>query len=270
MRSVVASVLLYAVLLAPASASAQYQGRPFSDPATGEVYHVEVAAAYWKASPDLTVSSEGLGIPGSDIDLVSDFGLVNKSFGELRIVLRPATKHKFRVNYLPAKYTAEATVTKEFVFNGIRYTVGLPISTEFEWTNWRFAYEYDFLYRDRWFVGFVGAVSQTNVRIDIDSVIGAEFARAQAPIPVLGGIVRGYVAPNISITGELTGIKLPDSFSEDYRAHYLDFDLYGTVNFTDNVGAQIGYRSVEVGYKFEKDTGTLRHSGIYFGGVARF
>jgi hypothetical protein len=78
-----------------------------------------------------------------------------------------------------------------------------------------------------------------------------------------------YVAPNISITGEFTGFRLPD-IGEDYEGRYYDFDLYGTVNFTDHVGAQLGYRSFDVFYRVENDQGTLKLKGLYFGGVARF
>ena len=76
-----------------------------------------------------------------------------------------------------------------------------------------------------------------------------------------------YVVPNISITGELNGFNIPDSISTDYKAHYFDFDLYGTVNFNDYVGAQIGYRSIDVSYKFKQDEGTFLMKGLYFGGL---
>ena len=39
--------------------------------------------------------------------------------------------------------------------------------------------------------------------------------------------------PLVSINGELTGIKVPDSISEDFKAHYADLDIYGTVNITN-------------------------------------
>ena len=55
-------------------------------------------------------------------------------------------KHKFRFNYLPIKYEAEAPVTREFVFNGQRYRVGLPVNTTADLTTLRFGYEYDFFY----------------------------------------------------------------------------------------------------------------------------
>ena len=79
-----------------------------------------------------------------------------------------------------------------------------------------------------------------------------------------------YVAPNISITGELSGLTSGHLFGDDYRAHYFDFDLYGTVNFNDYVGAQVGYRSFNVFYHVDEDEGDLDLRGLYFGGVVRF
>ena len=75
----------------------------------------------------LIVSSESLGIPGDDVDLVNDLGIESKRLFELRVVLRPATKHKFRFHYLPITYDAESIVQREFVFNGQRYRVGVPV-----------------------------------------------------------------------------------------------------------------------------------------------
>jgi hypothetical protein len=42
------------------------------------------------------------------------------------------------------------------------------------------------------------------------------------------------------------------------------------VNFTDQVGAQAGYRSLTVFYRVEEDQGDLKMKGLYFGGVVRF
>jgi len=51
-------------ILGPAPASAQFQPRPISDPATGERYHIEAAAGYWFPTADLTLSSQSLGLIG--------------------------------------------------------------------------------------------------------------------------------------------------------------------------------------------------------------
>ena len=216
------------------------------------------------------MSSEALGIAGTEIKAVTDLGIQKKAFRELRLVLRPGRKAKFRIAYLPMVYTANANVTTEFVFNAVRYRVGLPVSTTFQWKAWRFAYEYDFLYHDRWFAAFIVEAKYTDVRVQLDSPIATEFTHARAPIPAIGGIVRGYVVPNISITGELTGLKIPDSINKDYRAHYADFDLYSTLNFTNNFSAQVGYRSIDVGYLVKKDRGDFKLKGLYVTGVLRY
>ena len=262
---------LYAVMLMPLRAEAQFAATPFSDPATGERYHIEAAAALWNPPPDFRIASESLGVLGSTIDAVADLGIQQKRIYELRLVLRPGRKHKFRINYLPMTYSAASTVKREFVFNGIRYGLNLPVQTELSWKTWAIGYEYDFLYRDRWFVGFVLQMKATDIQASLQvPILGTEFTRARAPIPTLGGIARVYVVPNISITGELIGFKIPESIDERYQAHYFDFDLYGTVNFNDYVGAQIGYRSLDLGYIFENDRGDFKANGIYFGGVVRY
>jgi hypothetical protein len=110
----------------------------------------------------------------------------------------------------------------------------------------------------------------TDVFVQLKSPLANEFAEAKAPIPAIGAIARYYVMPNISITGELTGFKLPDNVVKGYSAHYVDFDIYGTVNFTNNVGAQVGYKSLDVGYIAKQDIGALTLKGLYFGGVLRY
>jgi hypothetical protein len=266
------AVLVVAALASPSAAQFQPPGSLSSQPAVGERYHVEAAISFWSPQPDLVVSSESLGIVGDEVDLVDDLGVEQKRLRELKFVLRPATKHKFRINYLPIEYEAEAVVQREFVFNGQRYRVGLPVNTSAKLTTWRFGYEYDFLYRDRGFAGVFFDLKYTDVDVELDSPIGREFTAQVAPIPTFGFVGRGYVVPNVSITGELSFFKMPDGLAERFNGggRYIDYDFYGTVNFTNNVGAQIGFKSVHVDYFQDLDGGTLNFTGWYFGAVARF
>src|SRR5262245_10358225 len=208
-------------------AFAQFRPRPMSDPATGEKYHFEAGVGLWNPTSDMKISSESLGIIGSTIDFKKDLGLTDTHFGEVQLTLRPATKHKFRFQLIPISYrTTNHTLTRTLIFNGQAYSVGIFVNSELDWKAYRLAYEYDFLHRDRWFAGFVFDAKYTDVKATLQSSAVTEFAHAQAPVPTIGGIGRYYVTPNISVTGELTGIKIPDSVSEDFRAHYADFDLY--------------------------------------------
>jgi hypothetical protein len=262
------SLLFLWLTIQPSVAEAQF--RPAARGAVGEDYNVEGTIAWWDPNPDLIINSESLGIPGSDIDLVEDLGIEPKRHVEFRVVLRPARKHKFRFTYLPIKYEAEAIIRRELVFNGQLYRVGLPVSTTATLTTYRFGYEYDFLYRSRGYVGVIVDLKYNDVDVELNSPIGREFTSHVAPIPTFGIGGRGYVAPNVSITGEWTFFKVPDDLSEDYGGRYFDLDIYGTVNFNNYVGAQLGWRTVDVFYEADLDRGDLQFRGWYFGGVVRF
>jgi hypothetical protein len=249
----------------------QYGIRGMPDPATGETYHIEVGGYLWSPTPDIRVTSEALGIIGSEIDFVNDFSIDEKTFKQLKVVLRPGRKHKLRFEFTPISYgNDDALLERTIVFNGQRYDISLPVAAEFKWNAMRFGYEWDFVYRDRGFVGLLLEAKYTDVQASLSNVfVGEEFVSAKAPIPAIGIIGRGYIVPNVSITGEFSGFRLPD-VDENYKGNYYDFDLYGTVNFTDNFGAQAGYRSLTVFYKVDNDTGDLKVKGLYFGGVVRF
>ena len=110
-----------------------------------------------------TTMPEISGIIGSEIDFVEDLGIEKNWFTQLKVVLRPATKHKFRFEYTPISYTAEAVVPVSFVFNGQRYNVGVPVESELTWRAYRFGYEWDFLYKDRGFAGVVVEAKYTDI-----------------------------------------------------------------------------------------------------------
>ena len=264
------AVTAAALLCFAVPAAAQYKPRTLNDPATGEKYHIEAGAGYWFPTADMVVSSEQLGIRGDRIDFKKTLGLTDQRFPILDIQLRPARSHKFRLNYIPVNYTQTTTLTQEIVFNGIRYRLGLPVNSAIDWKTYEITYEYDFVVKNWGFVGFDLQAKYTDVQVALASPLASEFAHARGPIPAIGGIFRYYVVPNISVTGELSGFKIPDSIDSRYNAHYVDLDIYGTLNFTNNIGVKGGYRSRDVGYLIKSDTGQFTMKGIYFGAVLRY
>ena len=268
---VMLSLFALGVIAVPSVSFAQY--RPAQSEAVGEEYHIEAAYGWWNAKPSLIVNSEALGILGSDIDLVTDLGIEQHRLGKFDLVLKPSAKHRFRFQRLPIKYETDAhQVTREFIFNGQRYTLGLPVTTTVDFTTFRFGYEYDFLYFKRGFLGAGINLNYTNVDVELLSPIGAEFISAAAPIPAFSIAGRGYVLPNLAIDGEFSFFRIPDSLQEQLNGDgsYNDFDIHGTYNFNKYVGAQLGWRKTTVFYNVENDTGDLKFTGMYFGGVVRY
>ena len=246
---------------------------PASSPVVGERYHVEVSAGLWYPAPaSIFVAGDQLGIIGTKIDGVSDLGFVKTRFGDLRIVVRPATRHKIHVDYAPVRYQAESILTRDVTFNGVTYHLGIPVISSLSWKSWNFGYEYDFLHRDRWFAGVIAQARWTWAEATLTSPIVAEQAQARAPVPGIGGIVRVYAARRVAVTGQLIGFKLPESVDPQKRfeGHIITWDIAGTFNFTDNVGAEVGYRSFDVDARINPYTGSLKLGGLYFGAVGRF
>jgi hypothetical protein len=256
-----------ALVAGAARADAQYGTRPLGNPAVGEDYHVEFSYSFWTPDREILVSSESLGIIGTRIDAVTDLGFDTETFQDLRVVLRPTKRFKFRFGYTPIKYEAETILTRRIVFNGQAYDVGLPVNSRLEWKDWRFGLEYDFLYADRGYLGFVTEVKYTDLQVDLTSPVAAEFTSVKVPVPTIGLAGRVYPLKNLSVTGEFTGLKLN---IDDNEGTYINFDLYGTFNFINNVGVQGGFRSLSVDYLVDLDQGELRLNGLWFGGVVRF
>ena len=67
----------------------------------------------------------------------------------------------------------------------------------------------------------------------------------------------------------MTLFKVP-TVQNKYGGHFADLDIYGTVNWTNNVGTKIGYRAMDVGYLIKRDTGSMTLKGLYVAVVARY
>ena len=250
---------LFTFLLGTSSAHAQL-------PAEDHV--VELGVMFWRPSPELTLSTDTLAGAGVDeVEFVQEFGIEDKYFPEFRATL--GRTHKFRASLVTFSYEAEATITRRIVFQGRTFNIGVPATADIEWKLYKFGYEWDFVSRERGFVGFLADFKYNRVDASIDSpaLTSAATADVTAPIPTIGVIGRGYIAPIVSITGEFSGLKLS---RDDDEGKIFDFDIYGTLSLGRNVGIQGGYRSVVVDYIVDEDTGDLKMKGPYFGAVVRF
>src|SRR5262245_58609139 len=103
--SIVVYGCLAGALLVARPAAAQFKPEPMSAPSIGEKYHIEGSAGFWRPFADMVISSESLGIAGSDIDFKRDLGLTDQRFGEMKVVGRPSEKQKLFFQYIPINYT---------------------------------------------------------------------------------------------------------------------------------------------------------------------
>ena len=261
-----------ALTLTAATAFAQYRPRAAVAIAPSENYHVELGAGFWNPSADMQIAD---GAGGSTVDLKNDLGLQDRKVGEFQLVIKPAVKHKIRVQFIPLRYTQTGSPRTTLTFNGQTFPAGVPVSSSLRWNAWRFGYEYDFTSTPRGFLGVIVDLKYTDVLATLTpstSPAGGASgtASAKAPIPALGAIGRLYLAENLSVTGELTGFAFPGGWIKSASGHYADMDLYAMLNFVDSFGIRAGYRKFDVEYDLTSDTGTFKLSGPYLGVSLRF
>ena len=78
------------------------------------------------------------------------------------------------------------------------------------------------------------------------------------------------MARNVAFGGEFTFFQIPGGEDRDYDGSYFDYDVYGTLNFTKNVGVTGGWRKLDLDYTQKLDFGSLDLAGWYVMGVVRF
>jgi hypothetical protein len=264
MRLPVVLVVLVSGSVLANRAEAQFGVR---DPAPGEQFNIELGAMFFQPGPELRIQT-GQAVVG-EVDFVEEFDIEDQFFTEFRIVGKPGRKHKIRFSYLAIHYDREATIQRTFTFGGRTFTVGVPATADLHWNLLKIGYEWDFVARDRGFVGLLAELKHNHVSADVAALgIGATTYETNAPVPAIGIIGRGYVHPLVAITAELSGFKVVSA--EDFDVQLTDFDINGTVSVGRHVGLQGGYRSVLAEYFVDEDAGDLKLQGLYFGGVVRF
>lgn len=270
--AVIAGVIGVTALLAASPALAQSRTsrpEPKSDGVLGEKYVFEIATTWWTPNVFGVISSDALEAVGSSIDFTNDLGFVSTRFRDLRFVVRPAKKHRIRVQYTPIEYAAGATFTRDVTFHGSTFPVSVPIQSAFTWRVWRMGYEYDVFYRPRGFLGVVGEARFVDMTASIISAFASESVTAKAVMPALGVFGRAYVLPDLAVNFEFSGFKTP-KVNGQYHDTYWDWDLYGTVNVTNNVGGQIGWRKNTTFLRVGDNTGDMKFEGLWFGFVLRY
>ena len=267
-RSMLTSLAV--VLFLSCNARAQDPPRQKADLPTGETYRIEALVGYWSPRADIILSSDAPGVPGTRIDLRGDLGLTNQHFPELQLTWRPGLRHKFRFQYIPIHFDSAATLPRDLLFNGVTYPAGLPTTASLDWTTYRFGYAFDFIVRRRGSMGFIAEVKHTVVRAELRSALADEVSRQAMPVPAVGGVVRVYPTARVSLTGEVTFFGVPDRPDGHYGGHVADVDVSAVWNVTRHLGAQAGFRDIDINHLGEWNTATFTLKGVYVAALVRY
>lgn len=262
--------VLFAVALLAVTARAEAQFRP---QASGpEDYHVELGVMFWQPDPELTLTTGDVNV--GTVDFVQEFGIGKERFRDVRAVLKGG-RHKVRFGYTPIRYDQDAVLTRTITFQNVTFPVTADANANINWDVYRFGYEFDIISRDRGFLGIVGELKYNKVKADVTAT-GPVQGSVQTltasvdekpPIPTVGVAARGYLAKYVSVSGEFTAFKYEN---DEFIGKFYDFDIQATAHLGRNLGASVGYRSLDVDFLVDGDAGTMKMKGPYVGGFLRF
>ena len=269
-RAAVVFLLSAVVGLTAATAHAQYPVNGPADPATGEKYHVELGGFLWDPNPQIVISSESLGIVGSQIDFVNDLGIQKTWFKQFRSssVPRRSTSSGSNTHRSPTMRSARCQPRSSSTGSSFRSRSRSRPTCSGKRTG--SATNTTSSVADRGYVGLILESKYTDIQATLSNIIGAEFTRARAPIPAAGVVGRVYVVPNISITGEFTGIKWPESINDRYRAKYFRLQLLRHGELHQQLRRPGGIPIVRCRVQDQRRRGRSAAERPYLGGLVRF
>lgn len=257
-------------LAVPAMAHAQYGAPTLESGAVGERYHIEASGTLWNPNVFGTIASDQFGVVGSHIDFAGDLGFKTTRFKDMRLVLRPTRKVRFRVQYTPVQYRGEAAFKRTIAFAGQTFPVNLPVLSTFDWKVLRVGTEFDVIYRSRGFVGFLIEGRYTEMNASLSTPLVSERRLVKAPLPAIGVVGRAYVLPEVALNFEMSTFRVPKGLIPDVEANYYDWDIHGTVNLSEHFGVQVGWRRMTNFLTVENDLGDTKFQGLWFGGAVRY
>jgi hypothetical protein len=262
-----------AVLLVASRADAQFSA---DNRMPAEQYHAELSLRFWTPTPQLRLSTGSLTSLGvGAVDFVQEFGLANDRFTEYEVTSKPGRKHKLHYSSIPIKYEASTTISRTLQFGGVTIPVTAPASATFDWRLKRYGYEYDFVAASHGYVGVLTDIKDNKLNASIAAgPYGSDALDLRVWVPTVGMAGRVYPHRMFSVSGdfnvEVTRFKGFDKLKTDWDGKFVDFDVYGTVNFGKNFAVHGGYRSIVVDYTSSDDLANIKLKGMYWGGNVRF
>jgi hypothetical protein len=227
---------------------------------------IQAGVGYWWPATVIHASGEAGGIQGTPIDFGSDFGLVNRGFPTIQMAGRPATRHELSFAYVPIRYDTNAVLGHDVTFAGTRYPAGVGTEGIVSWNALRFRYTYDVVRRARVSIGVIGEIDRTDVKVRLANAASSTATRASVrTTPTAGAVVRVRATGRLTVRAEASGIYVPDRKDEIYGGHLLNAEAGGTWTLRRHVGADLGFRLIDIRHLGQADSGTLRLHGLTLG-----
>ncbi len=232
----------------------------------GEDYTIEIEGRYWMPKLASTVRIVENNV-GTDINVIDDLGFDDsKKFGEGRLQVKFARKHKFNFSFLPLSWEGDKNITRDIAFGGQTFPAGANVQSKARLDLYKAGYEYDFLLGKAGFLG--GAIDVLVVKVDVElkapAVAITEKEDKTIAIPMIGLIGRVYPIQWVNLTGKVSGMPLGS------YGYVIDAEASLTINPVKYVGISGGYRYLQANLKYDNNLSDFKLNGPFVALSVRF
>lgn len=228
---------------------------------------IELEGRYWMPSLSSTINM-GNGIPGTDINVVSDLGIdESQQFFQGKATLKLLKRHNLRLSYIPFSVDGSKVITRSFTFKGNEYTINTPVNSSLDVDFFKIGYGFDVISNPLGSLGlFIDLMyADVSAKINAPDLGISATGSVSGYAPAIGVRGRVYIIPNkLSLTAEVEGAKLSDI------ARYLEAE--GSVDYSiiENLGLSLGYKTIDIRAEKDDNKGDLKLNGPYFALFLRF
>jgi hypothetical protein len=202
---------------------------------------------------DVTGGVTANGFPEVEVDFDKVLGL-EESSTTLFFSYQWRFKEKWSLQAFYSQMEAEGKklATRDFNYDGVDYTAGVRLDTDFNLDTYLLAVNYSWLRDDKKEIGVGFGLHAFDIDTTIAAAIGVDGVERQgarnnnqltAPLPNLRAYGTYMITPKWEVSAALGWLSFD---YEDYDGGYLFLTAYTEYRFTDRFGIGLSYQAAEI------------------------
>ncbi|MCK5707969.1 MAG: hypothetical protein KAI43_09975 [Candidatus Aureabacteria bacterium] len=232
--------------------------------AQGSTGNFGVSLEYWMTKFEGETKARG----GTTIKYVDDINAEDEdNIIKFNFSLALSGNSDIAVSFYSLSYAGTNILTKNIIFNGVTYPVGIAANGKVESDIFDIKYRLYPLSSNEAQLGLVLGIkyAKTNSKLT-SAALGTQTANIDIAVPQIGGIIKANIN-NIRLMAEFSGLSLS---YQDSSGTIWELDLRAEYDIMPNFGIIGGYRYFKLDVEQDDDTAEFSVKGLYAGGIVRF
>jgi outer membrane protein len=231
---------------------------------------ISIEADYWMPSVDAEIKSSELSLLGTQIDLIDDLGLDDSDSipalkGSIDLPLFP----EILVSYFQIESDSTKTLTKNFNFGGITYSVSDVVKSSYDITQYEALIAFALINADSFKIAPLIGAKYFEVEASLTSTAGNSTEKVDGPVPVIGALAEINLPSKFRLTGIARGLQVE---LDDLEAKLYDIEAAVNYDFNRFLRAQAGYRYflIDAEDNSTSDSVDIKFAGPFIGVTGSF